>query len=280
MIRRETIVSGKLIFRRVFGSSEKKREKTRSHRSNPTSAAVEKINRRNAERSLQVKLHANFGKGDIHAVLTYGGEAPSQEDARKELKNFLQRLRRHFRKEGRELKWIAATEYQNHRIHHHVVLPAMDSRLLDRLWTAGHVRPTYLDGSGDYRKLAAYLIKETDKTFREPGASSKQRYSCSRNLTIPPVKTETVSARELMQHPKPIKGYTVDEDSIYQGVNPVTGIPYMEYVMIATDPDPRLHIWPRGTRSKYREKYYDAVLHQIEPVQFEFNIMEQEEVDE
>ncbi len=277
MIRRETIVSGRLIFRRVFGSSEEKREKTRSHRSNPTPAAVEKINRRNAERNLQVKLHANFKEGDIHAVLTYGGEPPSQEEAKKELKNFLQRLRRQFKKDGRELRWIATTEYKNHRIHHHVILPAMDSRLLDRLWTAGHVRPTYLDGSGDYRKLAAYLIKETDKTFREPGASSKQRYSCSRNLVIPPVKTETVSARELMQHPKPVKGYALDEDSIYQGVNPVTGIPYMEYVMIATDPDPRLHIWPRGTRLKYREKYYDAVLHQIEPVQFEFNIMEEEE---
>ena len=272
MIKRETIIAGDLIFRRVYGASEKKREKTRARRSNPTCESVEKINRKNAERSLQVKLHANFGKGDMHVVLTYGGEPPTQEVAKKELKNFLQRLRRHFRKEGRELKWIAATEYKNQRIHHHVILPAMDSRLLDELWTAGHVRPTHLDGSGDYRKLAAYLIKETDKTFREPGAFSKKRYSCSRNLVIPDVKVETVSARELLQRPKPIKGYSIDEDSIYQGVNPVTGIPFMEYVMISNQPDPRLSIWPRGQRKKYREKYYDSLLHKVEPVQYALNL--------
>ena len=80
-----------------------------------------------------------------------------------------------------------------------------------------------------------------------------------------------------MQHPKPIKGYSIDEDSIYQGVNPVTGIPFMEYVMISTQPDPRLSIWPRGQRKKYRERYYDSILHKVEPIQYAFNLGDDEE---
>ena len=40
-----------------------------------------KINRRNAERELTLKLHHNFGEGDIHAVLTYSGEEPKKGTA-------------------------------------------------------------------------------------------------------------------------------------------------------------------------------------------------------
>lgn len=255
-MKRETIVAGNLISRRYYYPPIRMPGEKRTRKKNPTRDEVMKINRKNSERELTMKLHHNFGEGDIHAVLTYSGEEPTKEQAKKELQNFIRRLRRDFRKADRTLKWISVTEYQNHRIHHHVVLSKMDTSRLQELWTAGRVRPVHLDKTGDYRQLASYLIKETDKTFRNPDAFSKQRYSCSRSVVSPVRKVEIVRAKEA-EEPKPVKGYHVLEDSVYQGINPVTGIRYMEYMLLSNTPEPRLRVWRRGETEKYREKKYD-----------------------
>lgn len=255
-MRRETIVAGNLISRRYYYPPVRTSGEKRAKKQNPTRDEVMRINRKNSERELMLKLHHNFSAGDIHAVLTYSGEEPKKELAKKELQNFLRRLRREFKKNGRILKWICVTEYENHRIHHHVVLSKMDTARLQELWTAGRVRPVHLDNTGDYRQLASYLIKETDKTFRDPEAFSKQRYSCSRTVVSPIRKVEVVKAKEA-EEPKPVKGYHVLKDSIYQGVNPITGIRYMEYMLLSNTTEPRLKVWRRGKRERYREKKYD-----------------------
>ncbi len=276
MIKRETIVAGNIISRRYYGSPTRVPGEKRRKRQNMTSEAVAAINRKNSERELMIKLNYNFKPGDIHAVLTYAGEVPDTEEAKKELRNFLGRLRRYFRKKCKVLKWIAVTEYQNRRPHHHLVLSHMDTADLADLWKAGHIHTTHLDSSGDYRKLASYLIKETDKTFRAPDAVSKQRFSCSRTVVAPPKKVEEVRASEMLRDPKSIKGYHVDQDSIYRGVNPVTGIQYLEYIMVSDTPKPRLRIWPRGKKYKYKEKCYDSEYRQIVEYQTEFEFFTEE----
>lgn len=258
MVKRETIVAGNIISRRIHSSYERAPGERRKRKSNPTVESVAAYNRRASKRELMIKIHHNFKPGDLHVVLTYAGEEPTKEEAKKEIHNFLRRLRRYFKKRNMELKWILATEYENTRIHHHLIVSQMDTYDLDKLWTAGKARPTHLDSTGDYRALASYLIKETDKTFRQPDAFSKQRFSCSRTVVNPPVKEEDVSSSQLIKDPKPIKGYYIDPDSVYKGVNPVTGIPYLEYIMVTLDPIPRLSIWPRGRKRKYREKYYST----------------------
>lgn len=257
-IKRETIIAGRIISRRIYGAAERLSGEKRGKKAKATSKSVAAVNRRNSERELMLKLHHNFGPGDLHVVLTYAGSEPSMEQAKKEINNFLKRLRRYFKKREETLKWIMVTEYENKRIHHHMILSRMDTYDLDQIWTAGKARPTHLDGSGDYRKLASYLIKETDKTFRKPDTFSKQRFSCSRTVKTPDKKVEEVDAAQLIKDPKPVKGYYIDKNSIYHGVNPVTGIPYLEYVMISEKQIPRLSIWPRGKRRKYREKYYNG----------------------
>lgn len=262
-MKRETIVAGNLISRRYYIPPVRQSGEKRAKRKNPTRSEVMKINRKNSERELTLKLHHNFGEGDIHAVLTYSGEEPTKEAAKKELQNFFRRLRREFRKDDRVLKWIAVTEYQNHRIHHHVVLSRMDTARLQELWTAGRVRPVHLDDTGDYRQLASYLIKETDKTFRDPDSFSSQRYSCSRTVTSPVRKVEVVKNKEA-EDPKPIKGYHILEDSVYRGVNPVTGVGYMEYMLLSDTPEPRLKVWRRGKTEKYKERRYNPAAYQID----------------
>lgn len=205
----------------------------RSENINPTPEKVKKINQRNAEKRLRRLINTNFGEGDIHLVLTYKKEErPDVEGAHKELKNFIKRIKRVYEKEGLELKYIAVTEYEGKAIHHHMIIPGIDMRLIQKKWPHGKTRPTFMDDTGEYSLLAEYLIKETSKTFLEDGAAMKRRYIGSRNLVEPTVKKEIIKAQKFNNDPKPVKGYYVDKNSIVNGIHEITGWPYQFYRMI------------------------------------------------
>ena len=188
----------------------------------------------NAERKLTMILNHNFRDGDFHLTLTYK-DIPTPEEAKKALSKFTRQLRNHAKKEGINFKWVAVTEGLNKRIHHHFVCTAIDVALLNKYWDFGWVNIKQLDDSGNYFKLANYLVKETEKTFREPESVQKRRYSCSRNIEIPEVKREIVSDRELTKELKPIKGYQIDQDSVRRYEHAILGIECLEYIMYAIE---------------------------------------------
>lgn len=227
----------------------------RKQRQQPTPEQVQKINQKNSERVLSIILNHNFGPGDYHIVLTYSGEPPKKDEARRRLDRFKRSISSLYKKHGKIAKWVAATEYENARIHHHMVVSAgVDLEEIDAIWPHGFVRPTWLDDTGDYRKLAEYLIKETSKTFRDPGAVSRRRFGCSRSIVRPEPKVDSHVAASHLLDPKPVEGYYIDSDSIYKGENPFTGRPYIEYVMVAVD-KPRIQQWNRGRRKQLRHRY-------------------------
>lgn len=84
MFYRDTIVAGRTIIRSYKANSRVKTEKEkRKPKQHPTSEAVKKVNLRNAVKILTAKLNHNFKHRDYHLVLTYGGEEPSAEQAKK-----------------------------------------------------------------------------------------------------------------------------------------------------------------------------------------------------
>lgn len=243
---RETCIAGRTIERIIKLPSGFHGGK-RGKKSNLTSEKVRKNNDIIAERNLRRKINHNFGKDSAHYTLTYGNHAPTPSTAQKELKNFIRRLRTAL---GDNLKWVAVTEYNNHRIHHHIIINTCDVELVREKWGKGWVRPSLFDDSGDYRRLANYLIKETQKTFREEDCPTKRRYTCSRNLETPVIKREPVSTAMLFDDPKPIKGYYIDTDSIRRYEHPVTGLEYLEYTEIALDAPRKYKVWPKGKKVK------------------------------
>lgn len=212
--------------------------RARSQKRKPTAEEIEKINQLNAERTLRLRINANFGADDLFVTLTYKKEErPTPDEARKNLKRLLSGLRKEFKKQKYALKWVCATEYQNKAIHHHLLInhiPCYDTaKLIRRLWRSGRPDFKFLDDTGQYKDLAAYLIKETSKTYRAKDGERKQRYSCSRNLIIPKSITEIIRQSEKwLPDPKPIKGYYVDKDTIYNGVDPFTGRMYQKYTLV------------------------------------------------
>ena len=244
---RETCIAGAVIDRCIKASFP--HGGSRKPKSEPTSEAVRKNNDRLAAKQLTRLINANFYPGDLHTTLTYA-EVVSVEEAQHQLDLWLRRMRREFRKAGKDFRYIAVTEYEHHRIHHHVVMSYIDLPVITTQWTRGRVRCTALDRSRSYRALAEYLIKETQKTFRQPDNALRRRWKASRNLIRPAVKREWVSVRELFRDPKALKGYQLDEDSIRRYQNPITGLEHLEYQMIAIDPEPRLRRWKKGRKAR------------------------------
>lgn len=265
---REIWIAGKTIGV-VMKLSTGDHTKKRGARQNITAEKVRRNNDRLAKRNLTMLINANFGEGDAHYTCTHAVEV-TQEQAKKERDNFLKRLQRRFKKLGKELKYIAVTEYKNKRIHHHIIINSSDIDLIEEVWGNGHVYCSKLDDTGNYQDLAEYLIKETQKTFREPDSAHKSRYSPSRNLVKPVIVRQEVAISDMFKDPKPIEGYYMPEDRIRRYEHPITGIEHLEYIMIATGKPRRFKVWPRGKIVSGKEYY--KINYEEEQLDFESDL--------
>lgn len=207
---------------------------SREKRQAVTPVAVEEHNRTLAERKLTRTINANFIHNDMHLVLTYErGKRPPPEEAKKQIKAFLRKLRRMFAKEGRELKYIWTTAYgERGGIHHHLIISTMDARKIRALWPYGGNHVTYLYDENDYSALASYFVRQAKAGLTEDERLGSRKWSGSRNLIIPPPRRREVTAATWREPPRPKPGYIIDLDSMDGGVNPVTGIPFLFYRMI------------------------------------------------
>lgn len=208
----------------------------RSGRRLPTPEEMEKINERNAVKKLRRKIYANFEEGDLFMTYTYRRKnRPTVPEARKELQRFLSRLRAVYRKKRCELRYIVVTEYMSKAIHHHLILNDLPDgtggKTASGLWKRGGTNCKYLYEEGQYELLASYLIKETGKNFRKPGNPAKCRYSCSRNLVEPRKETEEMKRDDWPEEPRIPKGYCLDKQSLFNGVNKL-GYRYQYYRML------------------------------------------------
>lgn len=206
----------------------------------------EDMNRANmvqAARKLERKINANFRPGDLHVILTYRKEArPGKEEAQKLVKKFLADLRSQYKRAGESLKYILVTEYRRAAIHHHLIINHINDgkrTTMDyiRMAWKGRGSPKFVQlyDDGEYSDLAEYLIKETEKTFREDDSPTKQRYSCSRNLIDPKPRSRIRKTKTGWSlDPKPRKGYYLLPDKLYNGFDRM-GYPYQRYLMVRLD---------------------------------------------
>lgn len=266
----ETIFAGGVVFQRKIEKRRRSAGETRAPKVNPTPEAVRKLNFRNSVRTLLIKLMHNFMPGDYHMVFTYAGVPPTKEEAKGNMSRMKRKMRERYKASGAAFKWIETTEYKNKRIHHHLIVNAgVPVSEIQEMWEEyGTVHVRVLRKDRDWRKLAVYLIKETQRTFRDPDAYGRQRYTCSRNLSMPEVFEMSIPYSELGEEPKPFPGYYIDRDSIYHGINPVTEREYMEYIMLPINPY-KVRKRVNGQKRKvYRNESYAAWLRENMPLQY------------
>ena len=110
------------------------------------------------------------------------------EEARKLLSRKLDQIRKAARKAGVEMKIFAVTSDLDQetgelvRVHHHVVVNAEATWLLQEKWQYGLVHTENLYRQDDYTPLAAYLLGQVRHK------ENRKKYSCSRNMIQPKVE--------------------------------------------------------------------------------------------
>ena len=176
----------------VFGRDEA--QKARAARKNITPEKQKKLNNKRALRHLIQLADANFTDRDIHLTLTYRHET-TLPACRKDVRNFLLRVKRYREKHGMEpLKYIYTIEgrtdlskgFPVNRIHVHMLMNGGISReLLEELWELGYANADRLQPTErGLEEIATYIIKEARD--RKQGS---RKWSASRNLKQPQKRT-------------------------------------------------------------------------------------------
>lgn len=211
----------------------------RGKREKKTPEEMAKQNLWRKKRDLRRLIDLNFGEGDWHIVLTCKPELrPVPEEAPKVIRQFRDKLARAYKKKGWDMKYIITCETgERGAVHWHMILNDMHdekdstANMVRKLWDRGRPYFTALDDSGDYSKLADYIIKQFEKRKEEQETIEKLSYMASRNLTKPVVKRESKRAKSWKLEPKIPEGWELVPDSLINGLNRFTGWPYQKYTI-------------------------------------------------
>lgn len=209
----------------------------------PTSERVKRVNRRRAEEKLRLIMNANFVDGrDALVTLDFSPEnrPESYDDMKRQVQNFLQRLRRKYKKLGIQCKYIWVGEIgPKGGVHVHMMLNEVDrigGKGLMELWGLGATHIDTLWSHGQYRAIASYFMKYTDKTEETTGVHLGKKYNPSHGLTQPKVTVTVVMRNSFHRKVRPWKGYRLEKNKegneYYFAVSDITGLPYLSYTMV------------------------------------------------
>lgn len=218
----------------------------RAPRQKATPEQIKKQNQRNRENYMRRLIALNFNAGDYWTTLKYpAGTRLSIDRVRKDIRNFIGKMKRRYKKIGDELKYIYRVEIgARGGIHIHFVINRIagtDSMILES-WNQGHVNLTIMYDDGGFKELAEYIVKNKEEVqeqlslFDEADRKKLTTYTPSRNLIKPVPEVKEYSRRTvekmIRDGIKPSEGFYVDKNSVYSGFNPYTGMSYLCYTEI------------------------------------------------
>lgn len=188
--REKKIYSGDILEVEIYPIDISRRKESRAKKEKLSVPKQRNINDKNAKKHLIRLINSNFTDEDLAVHLTYTEKTlpKSEEQAKKDVSNFIRRVKYHIKKHSLpELKYIAVVEYKESddkkksvRMHHHLVMNGViDRDILEDLWGNGRANADRLKSDEyGYEGLARYITKD-------PRGS--KRWTQSRNLKQPEV---------------------------------------------------------------------------------------------
>ncbi len=203
----------------------------RSPKHKATPEEMAKRNHYNRVKKCRHQLLKYFKKDDYFVTLTCRkDERPKDmKEMQTWAKKFFDKLRYQYRKRGQELYWICNIEVGTRGAWHiHFACNRIsDADLLIReAWKYGKVVHQLIYEKAGFRELAEYLRKtpETDSRLKEA------KPSASRNMPLDPPRV--FPFKKWQEKPRIPKGWFLDKDSFFEGINPVTGAKYRSYTIM------------------------------------------------
>lgn len=218
-----------------YGAPGKEREK----KEKPTPEEMAKQNHWRRCRDLRRLIELNFRPGDWHVTLTCRpADRPTKEEAPKVIRRFLAKLKREYKKQGWDLKYVITCEIgERGAVHWHMVVnneangETDAAKLITKNWTRGRAYYGMLDSSGEYVQLAEYMVKEAARRIDRGETVEKMSYSRSRNLKKPVERKKRIRSAGWRKDPVVPTGWYLVPGSLENGVNKFTGLPYQRYVI-------------------------------------------------
>ena len=185
---RRRITSGNMVELEIYPVWKCKHDIPRRKDRFESKESQKNLNNKNSKKKVVRLVNANFGKDDLYITVTYeDGYLPDENTARKDMQNYIRRLKRYRKKNGlEELKYIYSIGYEDNsgkskkiRIHHHMIINKMDRDVVEDLWGKGRadckrLKPDDFELTG----VAKYIASQ-----------GPERWSASRNLKKPKIST-------------------------------------------------------------------------------------------
>lgn len=185
LYRVKTIKSGDMLESEIYPLYKKSIHITRAKKEMESRDAQKNLNDKNAKKKIIRRINTNFTKEDLIIDLTYSGKAPNEEKAKKDIQNYIRRIKNYRKKNGLpKMKYVYVIEFKNEeskktRIHHHMVMNDMDRDVAEKLWGKGYANCRRLQpNSFGLEGIARYITKDRSGT---------KRWCCSRNLKEPKI---------------------------------------------------------------------------------------------
>lgn len=214
-------------------------KRARGKKEKPTKEAQRSVNLRKAKKMLARILNANFNGRDYYITFTYRKDSrpAGKEEMRRQIRKLLDRLRSVQKRAGMELKYVWVAEVgKKGAAHIHMVLNRIEIGKVRDAWEHGFIHVTPLDSSGQYRKLADYMVKYAVDTEAAIGEMVGKRYNPSRNLKRPtPKKRIIMSKKKIPEGIDVPAGWYLDKDSVQRGIHEFTGFAYLSYALVKID---------------------------------------------
>lgn len=200
----------------------------------PTPEQMRKVNQRNKEKMIRRKLRMYFNAGDYFTTLTYrADERPADMAAAKDdFKRFIRKVKTEYAKRGKELRWMRNIEVGTKGGWHvHLVINRIPDAdlIIAEAWKAGKAVTQLMYQKGNFADLAAYIAKIplTDKRLRQ------SNFSESRNMPAPVPSIRSCKYKTFRGKGIRVpRGWELEKDSMYEGINPVTGYPFRHYTLV------------------------------------------------
>ena len=143
-----------------------------------------------AKRRLVLLMEANFSVWEDYALtLTYAGRTPDYAGCKRDVRNYLRKLRRIREKRGlSEIKYLYAIGHDaEQRIHVHLVVNGgISEREMIRLWGHGTANPYLLQSFGKgLQGMANYLYRQNERQRAIGERAGLKSWVPSRNLKKP-----------------------------------------------------------------------------------------------
>lgn len=239
----ETVIAGKVIeISKYYSHRYKCKNAIRSKVMENTKEAQERINYKRQEKKLTRLINTNFKENDYHVVLNYRKEErpATIEEMKNDMKVFLKGLRKECKKKDIELKYIYVAERgKRGALHYHMIINNIDPCILTSIWKKGRVNIHLLDNTGQYKDLAAYLLKFTKENKQEAKKLSGRAWNPSRNLKKPIIIKKIINKHDFFKDkvsiPKKFGNCYLEKNSIYSGFHFETGYKFFTYTLIKNE---------------------------------------------